>query len=171
MLLADFDGTVATTRPTYKAFALRHMAPHATARAALVESGFCLPGVSCPFTYASTTESRAIDLVKRACKFCSCASRAVTARSADVGQYSNFPFDSRFWQSQKPCPSYTRIFTDVLRRLRKTYAVPLNGSDARLALQTFAPGGFVVPHCGQTMPSPLAADGGVSGAVGQIKKR
>jgi len=44
--------------------------------------------------------------------------------SALDGHQRNFPFDNRLWHSQKPWPSYTRIFTAVARRLRKTKTGP-----------------------------------------------
>ena len=38
------------------------------------------------------------------------------------------PLESRLWQSQKPWPSYTSIFSAVADRLRNTNTQPLNGS-------------------------------------------
>ena len=40
------------------------------------------------------------------------------------------PAEKRLCASQKPWPSYTRIFTAVHRRFRNTYAAPQNGSTA-----------------------------------------
>jgi hypothetical protein len=47
-------------------------------------------------------------------------------------------FSRRFWQSQKPWPSYTNTLMAVARRLRKTNTTPVKGSCLSACLQTDA---------------------------------
>jgi hypothetical protein len=55
-----------------------------------------------------------------------------------LGHQVSFPFESRFVQSQKPCPSYMSTFIELPRRFRKMNIAPESGSRFNLARQTAA---------------------------------
>jgi len=54
------------------------------------------------------------------------------------GQKQNLPFESLFWHSQNPCPSYTSILIDFLLLFVKTNRYPQNGSEHKTFLHTAA---------------------------------